>query len=69
MLSQGRQVAWRSLLREPRLAQAFVAGRKVVGDVLAIPFGGEARIEAKGFSHERLRLGHLAQERISLARE
>ena len=46
------------------LAQAFVAGWKVVGDVLSIPFDGEDRIEAKGFGDERLRLVHLAQERI-----
>jgi hypothetical protein len=63
-LSQGRQAAWRSFLRKPRLTQTLVPSRKVVGDVLAIPFDGEARIEAKGFSHERLRLVHLAQERI-----
>src|SRR6202044_758751 len=62
--TQGSQVAWRSLFRKPRLAQAFVAGRKVVGDVLSIPFDGEARIEAKGFGDERLRLVHLAQKRI-----
>ena len=39
-------------------------GRMSVGDVLSIPFDGEARIEAKGFGDERLRLVYLAQKRI-----
>jgi hypothetical protein len=60
-LPQGSQTAWRSLFRKPHLAQAFVAGRKVVGNVLSIPFDGEARIEAKGFGDERFRLVHSAQ--------
>ena len=46
-----------SFFREPRLAQALVAGRKVVGDVLSKPFHGEAWIDPKGFGDERLRLG------------
>ena len=62
--SQCRRLGCRSFLRKARLAQAFVPGRNVVGDVLSKPFDGEARIDAKGFGDERLRLVHLAQERI-----
>src|ERR1700733_10790134 len=58
-----RVPAQRSFLLKPRLAQAFGTLRNVLR-VLAKPFDGEARIDAKGFGHVRLRLVHLAQERI-----
>ena len=61
--SQCRRLGCRSFLRKPRLAQAFGTLRNVLR-VLAKPFDGEARIDAKGFRHVRLCLVHFAQERI-----
>ena len=46
-----------SFFREPRLAQALVAGRKVVGTCSRNHFMVKAWIDAKGFGDERLRLG------------
>ena len=50
--------------QSPLCAGPRVTGRKVVGEVRSKPFDGEAWIDAKGFGDERLRLVHLAQERI-----
>ena len=52
-----------SFLRKARLAQAFGTLRNVLC-MLAKPFDGEARIDAKGFRHVRFCLVHFAQKRI-----
>jgi hypothetical protein len=47
------------ILRKSGLGQAFGTLRNVLR-VLAKPFDGETRIEAKGFGDVRLRFVHLA---------